>query len=65
MNGTILKEFEQISDILASPPNVDAYNKANESMNAFAANGQYMLNLSVLENSSNQNALFFAAISLK
>jgi hypothetical protein len=65
MNETDLKEFEEISDILASPPTVDAYNKANESMNAFASNNQYLLNLSVLERSSNQNALFFAAISLK
>lgn len=35
MNESEISEFEQLADILAQPPNNEAYQKANESLNSF------------------------------
>lgn len=34
MNETELKQFEELAEVLANPTNNEAYQKANESLNA-------------------------------
>jgi len=35
MKSTELKEFEELAEVLANPPNNEAYQKANASLNSF------------------------------
>lgn len=37
MNETELKQFEELADVIASPPNNETYKKANEHLNAFTS----------------------------
>ena len=66
MNETELKEFEELTNVIANPPSTDSYNKANEKLNAFVSEIENWDKLiSCLETSKDSNALFFSAISLK
>lgn len=37
MDANELKQFEELTDIIANPPNNEAYQKANESLNTFTS----------------------------
>ena len=66
MNEVVLKEFERLSDIIASPKSNQDYQTANESLAAFTNEFDNFNEIfQILWFTKNENAIFFSAIALK
>ena len=66
MNDFSLEHFEQLCRTLSQPSNQQSFVEADKALQSLTANPDYFPQLQfVLENSSDENALFIACTSIK